>query len=606
MQSDDRRSVGAAFQEQVVDAQRYAVQRSQVTRNQSGWLALLLIGIALVVAPSARATDGGAVVSGVVRDAQGVAQMGALVQVITANSATVATAFTDIHGHYLISNLNPGHYLVRASATLFVPVTKANLQLRQGATTVVNLTLAALFDTAQWLPAERRRIDDPDDDWKWTLRSSANRPILRIVEDGTLIEVSTSASEPAGNAERTRARAAVTSGDGEFGGGGTHDILAIHRQLDGGADMALRSDIATSKLPSAMGPSQQFDVGLEQRQGFDGAIRTVVSYQLHPELVAAGFTSGEQAFSVMSAQRMSLGELLQIEVGGSLQAINTGTMAIATHPFLRLSSHPMGVWTLHYRMASDRGLQGFEDVTTGQTEVPVALVRNGKLALEEGRHQEFGVDRKAGRGTVSLAYFHDALSRTAIAGGGALGPGAVLGSQISNGMVVDPTTGSFRALSTGYTTNGARFTVSAPLVDGLWVAAEYSSGEAIASESGGLTDFADALSELRPERSQSGTLALKGKIRGTGTRIRTSYRWQPSKFVSAVDPYSSFSDQAFFSLQLRQPLRWGMRLPKGLDAMIDVTNLLAEGYRPFLSADGQTLYFAQAPRTVQGGLSFSF
>jgi len=605
-QCDDRRSVGAAFQEQVVDAQRYAVQRSQVTRTQSGWFALLVVGIALVVSPAARAADGGAVVSGVVRDAQGVAQMGALVQVLTANSATVATAFTDLHGHYLISNLNPGHYLVRASATLFVPVTKANLQLRQGATTVVNLTLAALFDTAQWLPAERRRIDDPDDDWKWTLRSSANRPILRIVEDGTLIEVSTSASESTNNAERTRARAAVTSGDGEFGGGGTHNILAIHRQLDGGADMALRSDIATSKLPSAMGPSQQFDVGLEQRQGFDGAVRTVVSYQLHPELVATGFTTGEQAFSVTSAQRMSLGELLQIEVGGSLQAINTGQMAIATHPFLRLSSHPMGVWTLHYRMASDRGLQGFEDVTTGQTDVPVALVRNGKLALEQGRHQELGIDRKAGRGTVSFAYYHDALNRTAIAGGGAIGPGTRLGSAIQSGMLVDPTTGSFRVLSAGYTTNGARLTVSAPLVEGLWVAAEFSSGEAIASESGGLADFADALGELRPERSQSGTLALKGKIKATGTRIRTSYRWQPSRFVSAVDPYSSFSDQAFFSLQLRQPLHWGMRLPKGLDAMIDVTNLLAEGYRPFLSADGQTLYFAQAQRAVQGGLSFSF
>ena len=582
------------------------MQRSQGMRIQPGLTVLLLMGIAFLAVPAARSADGGTVVSGVVRDAQGVAQMGALVQVLTANSATVGTAFTDMHGHYAITNLNPGKYLVRASAALFVPVTKANLQLRQGATTVVNLTLAALFDTAQWVPAERRRVDDPDDDWKWTLRSSANRPILRIVEDGTLIEVSTSASESSNRGEKTRARAAVTSGDGEFGGGGTHDVLSIHRQLDSGADMALRSDLASSKRPSAMGPSEQFDVGLEQRQGFDGAVRTVVSYQLHPELVSAGVATGTQSFSVTSAQRMSLGELLQVEVGGSLQAINSGQMTFATHPFIRLSSHPMGVWTLHYRMASDRALQGFEDVTTGQSEVPVALVHNGKLAVEAGRHQEIGVDRKAGRSTISFAYYHDALGQTAISGGGAMGPGAVLGGRIPSGMMVDPTTGSFRALSTGYTTNGARLTVSAPLVDGLWVAAEYSSGEALASESGGMADFSDALGSLRAENTQSGTLALKGTIKVTGTRIRTSYRWQPSKFVTAVDPYSSFSDQAFFSLQLRQPLRWGMRLPKGLDAMIDVTNLLAEGYRPFLSADGQTLYFAQAPRTVQGGLSFSF
>jgi len=114
------------------------------------------------------------------------------------------------------------------------------------------------------------------------------------------------------------------------------------------------------------------------------------------------------------------------------------------------------------------------------------------------------------------------------------------------------------------------------------------------------------LAALRAESSESGTIALKGKIKGSGTRIRSSYRWQPAKLVTAVDPYSSFSDQAFLSFEVRQPIHWGMRLPRGLDATIDVTNLLAQGYRPFLSADGQTLYFAQSPRAIQGGLSFSF
>jgi hypothetical protein len=327
---------------------------------------------------------------------------------------------------------------------------------------------------------------------------------------------------------------------------------------------------------------------------------------VHPELIAVGMTTGYQSFSTSSARRMSLGEAVSVEAGGNLQAINAGQAGFAAHPFVRLTAHPMGVWTLHYRMATDRTMQGFEDVTTGQSDVPVALVKNGKLALETGRHQEVAVDRKAGRGTVSFAYYHDSIGRTAVSGGGAAGPGETLASQIPSGMLVDPTTGSFRALATGYATSGARVTVSAPLMEGLWVAAEYSTGDAIASETCPMTDFSDALAAMRAENAQAGTVALKGNIKGSGTRIRTSYRWQPSKLVTAVDPYSSFSDQAFFSLQVRQPIHWGMRLPKGLDATIDVTNLLAQGYRPFLSADGQTLYFAQTPRTVQGGLSFSF
>jgi hypothetical protein len=565
----------------------------------------LLIGLSGLFVSVARAADGGATVSGVVRDSQGVAQMGALVQVLAANSATIATAFTDSHGRYLITHITSGRYLVRASASLFVPATRSNLQLRSGAIAVVNLTLAALFDTAQWLPAERRRAGEPDDDWKWTLRSSANRPILRIMEDGALLEVSTSSREPS-TAAATTARATVSSGDGEFGAGGVHNILTIHRAMDNGGDLIVRSDIGSNRVPAAFGPSQEFEAGFEQRQGFDGAARTLVSYRVHPELVTAGSTAGLQAFSITSAQRMNLGGLVEVEAGGRLQMVNAGPMSVSTHPFVRVSAHPMGMWTLHYRMATDRGVQGFEGVTTGGNEVPVALVKNGHLAVESGRHQEVAVDRRAGRGTVSAALFHDAIGQAVIAGGGAAGPRETRPSLLPTGMLVDPTTGMFRALTNGYTANGARLTVSTPLLDGLWVAAEYSMGTAIAAGLDPGAAFTDAVASLTPEKSQSATVALKGRLMSSGTRMRASYRWQPAHLVTAIDPYSSFSDQGFLSFQIRQPIHWGMRLPKGLDATIDVTNLLAQGYRPFLSVDGQTLYFAQSPRSIQGGVSFTF
>jgi hypothetical protein len=43
-----------------------------------------------------------------------------------------------------------------------------------------------------------------------------------------------------------------------------------------------------------------------------------------------------------------------------------------------------------------------------------------------------------------------------------------------------------------------------------------------------------------------------------------------------------------------------------LEAQLDVRNLLAEGYQPFLTSDGSHLYFAQAQRCVRGGLAFTF
>ena len=199
------------------------MQRPQV---KIAFVSLLLLTVAVRVA----AGQGGAAVSGVVRDAQGVAQLGALVQVVANNSAVLGTAFTDLHGRYLIPHLVPGKYEVRASAALFVPAMRDNLQLRAGAQAVVNLTLNTLFESATWIPAERRKADEPSDDWKWTMRSAANRPILRLADDGDLIMVSSSVTESSPK-HADRVRAEMTTGDGGFGSSGVHNIFVLDRTL---------------------------------------------------------------------------------------------------------------------------------------------------------------------------------------------------------------------------------------------------------------------------------------------------------------------------------------------------------------------------------------
>jgi Carboxypeptidase regulatory-like domain len=606
---------GTHLRRRAIDAQREAVPRmleirkagipASGTRTTEKYAstASLLLALVLVLTPFARAANGGAAVSGIVRDAQGVAQMGALVQILNSN-ATIKTAFTDQHGHYTILNISPGKYMLRASANLFVPVTRTNLLLGANTTSVINLTLAALFDTTSWLPAERRRADEPDDDWKWTLRSTASRPILRILEDGAVIEVSSSASEQR-KPQETRVRETLSGGDGEFGAGGVHDILAIHHSLDDGSDTMLRVDMATNRVPTAYAPSQEIDAGYERSSGFNSATRMTVTYMAHPELIGTGSALGLDAMEIKTAQRMSLGEQVEVEAGGNMTAVRTVSNAIAMHPFLRVTAHPMGVWSLHYRMATDRQMQGFEDATTDGSEVPVALVRNGRLALESGRHQEASVARKVGRVTVEAAYYHDTMSQISVQGGELSTPARTAANPIAD-MLIDPTTGSFKTLAAGYNTSGMRVTASAPILTSLWIAAEYSTGDALQSNAGPSTTYTAALAGLAAHNSATATLAVKGRIPLTGTRIRASYRWQPSSLVTAVDPYSLFGDQAYLSCMVRQPIRLRGRFPQGLDATIDVTNLLANGYRPFLSADGQTLYFAQTPRTLQAGLSLTF
>jgi hypothetical protein len=88
--------------------------------------------------------------------------------------------------------------------------------------------------------------------------------------------------------------------------------------------------------------------------------------------------------------------------------------------------------------------------------------------------------------------------------------------------------------------------------------------------------------------------------------VKVEYRWQPARSLTQVNAYNTTEEEAYLSFYLRQRLRCGRLLPQGLDAVVEATNLLEQGYQPVLAADGHTLFLAQIPRSVQGGLAFSF
>lgn len=572
----------------------------------------IAILVALVLTVSVRGwTETPAAVSGVVRDAQGVAQMGALVQVVGADASILGAAFTDLHGRYLIANLLPGKYNVRASATLFVPAMRGNLQLRPGARAVVNLTISAIFDAASWLPAERRKADEPRDDWTWTLRSAANKPILRAVDENTgeVMMVSSSAAEQVKPADK--ARAGVSSGDGGFGTGGIHNVLQVDRAMPDGSDVELRADMGAQTGPFSRAPSMSLQAGYQKQLGFAGAGRLVSSYQSHPEMVGTGSVAGLEAVQLASAQKTELGDLAELEVGGTVYVVRGADYAMASRPFLKITTHPTSNWNVGYRMATSRDLQSFQGLDTVELELPVGVMEQGKMRTESGLHQELSLGRKAGRGTVQVSYYRDNLRRVMLAGGGELAvadlaAAAALGST-ANGIVADTATDSFRMLGAGYNAQGISLLMTEPITPALWVAVEYSTGNALAAPQDKQPMHMNTVSaELKPRAAQSATFALKGRVIHSGTQVRASYRWQPEKLVTAVNPYAAFSDQAFLSFFLRQPIRCGSILPNGLEATVDMTNLLEQGYRPVLSQDGRTLFLAQTPRMIQAGLAFNF
>ena len=59
--------------------------------------------------------------------------------------------------------------------------------------TVEKMTIDTIFDAAKMIPP-RKNVNDGDDPWKWTIRSTANRPILRF-DDGVPVVVEASQSD---------------------------------------------------------------------------------------------------------------------------------------------------------------------------------------------------------------------------------------------------------------------------------------------------------------------------------------------------------------------------------------------------------------------------
>jgi hypothetical protein len=43
-----------------------------------------------------------------------------------------------------------------------------------------------------------------------------------------------------------------------------------------------------------------------------------------------------------------------------------------------------------------------------------------------------------------------------------------------------------------------------------------------------------------------------------------------------------------------------------VEGLLEVRNLLAEGYHPYMLNDGSVLFFSQGQRSLRGGLAFTF
>jgi hypothetical protein len=543
----------------------------------------------------AASTD--AAISGVVRDSHGTPQMGALIELLTADATMVASALSDDHGRYIIPAVLPGKYQLRASAAFLVPITRGNLRLQAGAQAVINLTMVTLYEAANWLPTQGRRTGEPVDDWKWTLRSTASRPLLRLTDENGQ-EVSSSGVER--RRVVSQGRVELTNGDGAFGQGGLHQVLMINRTLENGDSAVLRADIAD--LGSMVSPRFSTDVsaGYEKRSQF-GSTRLVAAMQAHPELTAAGGNAGYGVLRMASAHQMSMGDAVMIDAGTLFAAERLASTMMDAEPYLRVSVRPGDDLLVVYRYASGRELQSADDLDRLKPVNPMLADAEGRPLTGRGMHHELSVSRKMGSRVMSASGYVDRVNEDSIGGSG------VLDMKAEHGMalVADPVTGTFQLATGSFAGRGMSVNLEQSLTPLLKASVQYDLGTAMERE----RDFvalAQAAAELHAQTAQAVTVMLNGKVVRSGTTVRAEYRWQPQETLTQVNTYNADPNGAYLTFYVRQRLACGRFLPNGMDAVVEATNLLEQGYQPVLAPDGHTLFLAQVPRSIQAGLAFNF
>jgi hypothetical protein len=564
-----------------------------------GRLALILTVLGFVAIPAV--AENGASVSGHVKDSSGKAQMGALVEIFAASMSSPVKVYTDDRGFYTAGNLVPGIYLVKATAAAFLPSVRQNVSVRSNANTLVNLTLNTLIEAFQLIPS-RRGTAREEDDWKWTLTANANRPILRVLEDdGPLVVVSD--SEQADDRVLKAKVAFIAGSNGEsFSGSDMHTAFTVEQSIFRSGTMSFDGS-----------------VGYNGGQA-NGVVRASYRHELangsHPEFTftAHRFASPESAVrrAALSAMTMAvtdgftIADFIDLNYGGEMQSIQYRGRVTAFRPFASVAAHLSPDAVVEYRYTTSRPTtrlaKGFDTAPADLTETNprVALV-NHELQLERSSHQEVAFSQRLGKNNFQAAYYLDRLRNTALTGVGEIddlffATGDFLPDVYSNTFTYNAD--DFRA-------QGLRLVAQRKFSDSLTGTINYSFGGALELADAGTDDTA----LFRSRQHHAVTTKFAGTVPKAHTRWIASYKWSTgSRVVTPIDLFNVSAGGAdpYFNVFVRQPLPGMGFLPGKVEALVDVRNLLSQGYVPLIGRDGNTLYLVQSARAIRGGVAFNF
>ena len=556
---------------------------------------------------------------GEVRDAVGVAQMGAAVSLFNRYDELVRRSLSNQDGKFVFDSLTPDVYSVRVSLASFVPALRRNIAVLAGSDNLLRIQLTSALSTIELVP-----LSSPDgalmsDSWKWVLRSShATRPILRALPETTASRnTGSSSSVVASMFSETSGLVKLSAGDSDPFSGTTQDLgtaFVLATSLNGSSRVHVSGNVgyAANGLPSA---GVRTTYRREDNTGAGPQLALTVRQIYLPSLMGSGAPGSDtpvlRTATLSTFDKMDLSDHLRLEYGFSLESVSLFGRINKASPLAR-ATYDLGNRSA-LAVAASSGTQPVELVAGGNEhdlnqdlaalgQMTRISRRSNRAAVERSKVLEAGYQAAEGSRTYRVSAFREEVSDAAVLMSGQSGfveAGDLLPDLASRGIVFN--LGDYKR--TGYSAS-----VTQSLGDHVEISAAGGRADALELQAAptALPASGDELRSSVRKAPRSWAMArVDVATPVTRTHLAAGYGWTDFHVLMPVHAsLTGKTDQRIgLNLYARQPLP-----PIGgvhMEITADMRNLLAQGYVS-VQSQGRRAVLANTPRAVRGGVSFIF
>ncbi len=471
------------------------------------------------------------------------------------------------------------------------------------------------------------------EDWKWVLRTSpATRSIVRYLPESP--KRTTDTEHTSRVFTNTRAMFSISGGDSsvldldsassDLGTG-----FALSTNVVGNNRLQVGGAYSADGMGASPGAMSLTALYTRNPDSTFGPLAPEVAFTVSQFSVLPGQSAGGEAaisappvrtMSISVYQAMDVADSVHLEYGMTGESVEYLQHTARVSPFARVTLSAGAAGQLIGSFSDGdrpeellRHQPRHEDVDeldyTGTlpsaaslASVPQVSYRDGHLELQRTHTFELGYQLTGGSRTYSFSAFTENVTngRVHVAGDlSTLSAGDLLSDGVSNTSVYN--IGAYRR-------NGALLSIDQHLGDSADFSLAYGRMGGLMPNASGNWDGTPGSLLLNERDHNVASANLSARVPKAGTHLFASYGWADR---DAVLPAHVFTTQNSYvspglNLMLKQPLPSIFGMPGRLLFTADIRNLLAQGYIPVSTPDGQSVMLVQAPRTLRGGLNFIF